>query len=487
MDSKTVQVYVKPNNSIYEELGHNNYTQVELLGELIDNSIGGMTKEQLQGNSQLEISIDIVLYDNKKPTFIIEDNGTGIKFSDFSKVIAPAGTSGGTSVNEHGFGMKQAVASLGELDYLKTKPQNDTYSYTINEFKFEEINVIKKPDEKKKHYTKLVIKDCNPILSKKSMAISENIIPWLGAKYRRYLIGKNKIKIILNLINGDLSNDSKNYTIKTWNVTEIHPNYFNLSNRTNKPEIEKKTFNGKGWEAKFTYGFAPTDEEYEELKISKPKRYEPYYKSMSKQGFDIIKDNRVITFSQLSEIHLVPKMHPQYNSIRGEIDLVAGFSTSTSKNQVTSDDHWNDLIIQIKDFLDEKDLLNKTKKDGEIPEKIYRNRLAKLLKESNLFTYKKIEMEKSVGELNGYIDILTDNTVWELKREAAKGLDVFQCFAYIKMGNYKDGKLIAPEFSTGVDDTIKFIKENFDCEITAIALKDFAITGPLTKEEFESL
>ncbi|MFF2876155.1 hypothetical protein ACFVR2_07530 [Gottfriedia sp. NPDC057991] len=133
-------------------------------------------------------------------------------------------------------------------------------------------------------------------------------------------------------------------------VRENKPIYFHPDLRRNKPLIEKKKFKGVGWIAEFTFGYAPTDEEYQEMGIDKPKQYDPYNVSLQKQGFDIIQHDRVINFAQLSELDLVPTKHNKYNYIRGEIDLIKGFNTSINKNFIMQDAHFKDLLNQIQHF-----------------------------------------------------------------------------------------------------------------------------------------
>ena len=485
MNNSTKVIKVEPNNNVFKEIGKNNYSEVELLGELIDNSIGGRTDEQMNGEDILEVELDIIVYEGSKPKFRIRDNGTGISFKELGVAIAPAGTSGGKDINEHGFGMKQAVAALGDLECLKTSVMNEDTAYVVKEFKYGDVPATGLSEDSNEHYTELVINNCNEILSIRERVITESVVPLLGAKYRRYLRPNDpKVEIKMKLIDGDKSSDTRE-----WEVKEVHPEYFHPSTRENKPIIEKKTIKGKGWEIKLTYGVAPTPEEYEVLDINKPKKYNPYNVSMSKQGLDIIKDDRIINFHQLSEIGLVEKAHPQYNSVRGEIELVKGFTTATAKNFVPRDTNWNNMIQKVKEYLTSRGYLTgKRTSPTAIPEKVFRDRLASYFKTSVVNSFASVEKEVSVGELNGSIDILTVDEegktgVWELKRDPARGLDVFQCFAYVTMGGYDEGYLVSPEFPSGVEEAIKFVKKNYKVDIKKVPFKEFPIKEPMSKEE----
>lgn len=393
MDVEKVMINIEPEDSLFYELGNNNYSFIELVGELVDNAIGGMTDDQLVGKDILDVTITINVYDSKKPEFVIRDNGRGISFSELPKAISPSGTSGGIGINEHGFGMKQAIASLGQLDYLLTKASGSP-TYKVNKFAFGDLPIEKIDTyELSEHFTEIKIKNTNPVIESTSKGITQKVVPWLGAKYRRYL-KENNSKINLTLILFDMDD---NELIQKWDVSEFHPNYFHPSKRNNKPVIERRHFKGKGWEALLTFGYAPTKEEYNDLGIIPPKRYEPYYVSLSKQGLDIIKDDRIVNFTQLAEIGLIYKPHNNFNNIRGEIDLIKGFPTSTSKNFVMRHEHWVEMIIKIKDFLDSKDYLKQKVVPGEIPEFIYRERLAEYLKDNPFKTYDDVKTEVNIA------------------------------------------------------------------------------------------
>jgi len=90
---------------------------------------------------------------------------------------------------------------------------------------------------------------------------------------------------------------------------------------------------GDGWKAELTFGYAPQEkEEYEELGIEAPNKFQPYYVSQGKQGLDVIRHDRVILFHQLSDPDIISAKHPDYNNIRGEIDLLEGFSTAITNS-----------------------------------------------------------------------------------------------------------------------------------------------------------
>lgn len=250
--------------------------------------------------------------------------------------------------------------------------------------------------------------------------------------------------------------------------------------------IHKKVMHGKTWKAELTFGYAPTEKQYEDLGLEPPKNYEPYKVSISKQGFDIINNDRVIKFHQLSEIGLVSVTHSKFNYVRGEVDLIRGFTTALTKNSIILDSNFTELIQEIKKLLDEKGYLNKKNYPDEIPEALLRERLINYFKTSKLFKKNDIKREYPVEGLGGYIDILADGEVWEIKVNEAIGLDVYQVFAYMDMGNYDKGYLVAKYFKTGALSAAEFIEKTHNKKIELIERKELPINDPPTEKETEA-
>ena len=109
-------VHVEPSNNIFTELGNNTYDYKDLLSELIDNSLAAGADGQF-----VSVTVTLGLSQSDpalKNWLIISDNASGIEPERLGLAIAPAGVQSTGSLNEHGLGMKQAVAGLGELKYL---------------------------------------------------------------------------------------------------------------------------------------------------------------------------------------------------------------------------------------------------------------------------------------------------------------------------------------------------------------------------------
>lgn len=479
-----ITIDVKASDNIFKELGNNTYDFVELLSEFIDNSIAAKVYNKI-----LKVSIEIGYskYENKAMYIEIKDNGKGIGKDKLASAISPAELSGGKTLNEHGLGMKQAVAALGDLEYLKTKTIDDEYEYEVNNFKFGKIEV----NRKKVNYdsgTSIRISNLRTPINITPQYYTTNISVNLGAIYRRYLKKENtELDLSIKLINLDRNQEGEliDSEARVWKIKEIKPVYFHPNRWRNEPLVIRKRFSGRGWEAKLTFGYAPRKYEYEELEIEKPKNYMPYNVSINKQGLDIIRNDRIIKMHQLSEIDLIKTKHNKYNYVRGEIDLVKGFTTAITKNNIIRDQNFNELLQDIKEFLDKNNYLDEKNYSDKLPENLLRDRLAEHFKESTLLRKNNIKTEYAIEGLGGYIDILADDEAWELKTGPSKGLDVYQLFAYMDMGNFKKGYLVADEFRTGAKTAAEFINANHDKKIKLIPMSEFPIGNPPSIDEIE--
>ncbi|MCQ6568140.1 ATP-binding protein [Bacillus mycoides] len=476
-------ITVKASNNIFHELGNNTYTFVDLISELIDNSIAAMLNKQF-----LEINIEIGLSENDKDSsyFLIRDNASGIPQDKIGIAISPAALSGGTSLNEHGLGMKQAVASMGKLKYLATKTIHDSEALVIQEFKFGKIRP-KTLEVEWGHGTEICVERLKDIVPRAAQTYTKSISTYLGARYRRLLRHDNpKMKLNIKLLDlDDCTANGLPSVINDWEVKEIKPIYFHPNKRRNAAVVPKQLFNGTGWKASLTFGYAPTDDEYEEMGLEKPKQYEPYKVSLPKQGFDIIRNDRVIQFSQLSELKLVAIRHNKYNYIRGEIELIKGFTTSITKNSIVQNAHFDELLIQVKEFLEEKQYLERRTFPDEIPENLLRDRLAIHLKTRTIDPKTNVKTEYAIEGLGGFIDILADGEAWELKINKADGLDVYQLFAYMDMGNINTGFLIAPDFKTGAHSAKDFINLKHEKQIFLVKTSELPILSSPTAEDIK--
>ncbi|MXX92539.1 MAG: hypothetical protein F4Y63_03690 [Chloroflexi bacterium] len=234
------------------------------------------------------------------------------------------------------------------------------------------------------------------------------------------------------------------------------------------------------------FGYAPdTEYEWSELRQDPPTRFEPYYSSLGKQGVDVILNDRVIMFHQLTELDIVGIRHSDYNTLRGEIILDSGFQTAITKNSILKTDNWINLKNQISEFLNKGDYIRLKSYPDALPEAVLRDRLAVWLETNALAPRKKVAKEYVVEALGGKIDIMADKEVWELKRDEAFGLDVYQLFGYLDMGEWENGYLVAKSFRGSAQQAAEHINEKHDVNIKLVELDEFPINHPLTPDERE--
>ena len=434
------KVLVEPSDNIFHELGNNTYDLKDLISEFIDNSISAK-RPDIRLNITIEFWVD---NKNNCDTIVVKDNALGIPQNRLGIALSPAAVQSTNSLNEHGLGMKQAIAGLGKLKYLATKISTEHKARVIRELKYGQLDCYLS-DFNDISGTEICINEIKPIVNTNPQSITMTLVPYLGARYRRFLRPENRIAEI-NIFTRNKTSGDVQYS---WEIAEIKPIYFHPSTRKNKPVLENKKISGSGWKAELTFGYAPTDNELKELGIAQLPHYHPYHVSLSRQGLDIILYDRVVLFHQLSELEIINIRHNDYNLVRGEINLLEGFTTAITKNSIIMDEHFIDCISKVKEILvgkdgdQEKGYLRLKRYPAEIPERLLRDRLTLWLQNNPLNKKKDVKTEYTIEGLAGCIDVLADGEAWEIKRDQADGMDIYQLFAYMDMGNIDKGYLLA--------------------------------------------
>lgn len=177
--------------------------------------------------------------------------------------------------------------------------------------------------------------------------------------------------------------------------------------------------------------------------------------------------------------------HSDYNYVRGELNISKGFHTAITKNSLVPDKHYSELLTALRDFIRDpkKGYLKRKTWPTEIPEAILRMRLAKYLKTRSIEPKKDVKEEYVVGALGGSIDILADGQAYEIKTTKVDGIDIYQLFAYLDMGNIQSGIFVAPDYSTGATEAAKHIENKHKKKITLAKLEEFPINQAMTKSD----
>ena len=478
------QIEVHASDNIFEELGYNTYDYKDVISELIDNSIAARRETE-------QLKIDIYIYvdsENKAKNLVVRDNANGISEDRLGLAITPAGVRSGNSLNGHGLGMKQAVSTPGTLKYLATKTEAEDKARVIKEFKFGQLETFL-IDFSMISGTEIAITKLKPIVVTQPGSYTKSIVPYLGARYRRFLKPDNPLMDLQIYIISSLNNSQ----LYNWKVIEVKPIYFHPATRENRPVFLKHPISGHGWKAELTFGYAPKDEaEYEELGIEVPNRFHPYRVSLNHQWLDLLLHDRVILFHQLSELGIVNQKHYDFNEIRGEINLIKGFSTAITKNSMIHDESYAACIEEVKQILTGSkpgpgnrvdNYLRRKTYPEEIPEKLLRDRLIEWLKNNPINRRNTVNKEYVIEGIEGYIDILADGEAWELKVDQADARDVYQLFMYMDVGNINKGFLVAKNYSTGANIAVSHIQQNYGKEIILAPRIQFFINHHPTSEE----
>jgi hypothetical protein len=481
-----MKITVLPSNNIFSELGNNTYDFKDLLSELIDNSIAARIPGKVL-HVRVIVRVDVNL---KATRFCISDDACGISPDLIGQAITPAGVQTAGSLNEHGLGMKQAVAAIGKLESLLTKTIDRDLAIAIKEFRFGDIEAEEVEFDRPRGTT-ISIVNIKPIVHTNPINYTRTIVPYLGARYRRVLKPDSPI-LDLSL---EIKSQSTSDTLYRWDVKEVKPTYFHPGTRENRPVIHRFPIEGMDWKAELTVGYAPKDAaEYEELGIEAPNKFHPYRVSLTTQGLDIILHDRVILFHQLAELGIVNQRHSDYNLARGEILLVTGFATAITKNSVLHSDNFVQCISLIREILNgdkpgpagrRDNYLQHKSYPEEIPEALLRDRLVEWLANNPMQPRNNLSKEYAVEGIEGYIDILADGEAWELKREQASALDVYQLFMYMDIGKIEKGFLVAKSFSPGAQIAAKAVADKHAKTLVLAERAQFPINHQPSAQERE--
>lgn len=488
------KIIVPRDDRIFDELGNNTYSPEDLLSELIDNSLSARDGKM--------VHIDLNFYldeENKSLTeFSIKDDAKGIPLENFGIVICPGGSRTSDPLNEHGLGLKQSVAAMGHLIYLASKTENSNEGHLIRKFGYEVDE--ESTDIIPNHGTEVrVAIDENKKMKTKGYSWFKNECrKKLGARYRRFLQPDNRFAVIMMHFY-----DSNRNRLADVEVEKNEPVYFHPSKAKNEPVFSNFKLKGHNWEAKLTFGYAPTKEEYERLGMEPVSRYDVYGVTLNHQGLDIIINNRVLLFHQLYQQGIVDAQHNSFNHVRGEIELLKGFTTTVTKNQLNDTVAVKECMEQIRNILSGeapgpggviKDYLKTESTPEDLPEDLLRDRLKNHLEKMPLYDCETVETEHVVEDLGGFIDVyaqMKDGSyeIWELKNEEARALDVFQLFMYMTVKKedvqVKRGFILATSFSNGAKFAVEFLNKKYGFNIIKTTYQDYPINYKPTPDELK--
>lgn len=473
--TKKITINNKPEgNIIWKGLGGHFDSMSQIMNEFIDNSISNF-----KGHNPFlkQILIYIEERQDSKVFISIEDSGTGIKNIDSAFTLGAQDAKDST-LNEHGFGFKHALATANPDNdsweiYTRTQEQLDEGTYTAIKasYQFENFEAYEVQMSDKKWPGQLnssgtyISFECPDLLFK---TVTEGHKGHFGFKRKVHFLMEDIGFVYSNLIKDGVAKITVIYT-------DIHGNKANEDIRSIEPNLEGYLGPKKG-RTQISLDNNQVTLEYE-FGIMKDSDNEKYYKrNMSTSGVEIRLNGRVIATNLFKEVWDIEK-HNSYNYLLVRLNLISDNpdflpTTRTSKNAIRKGDKkledlfgWVRRHIQepqksLKDIDHEVDLFKKLEdlKNKHLPD-------PKTVK-TELKVFRKI---KESIRIDLYVSSPAGVVIYEGKKDKTSVQDVYQLRMYWD-GCIIDGItpdkaiLIASEHPKSVQDLIVYINKMKDSD-----------------------
>ena len=463
---KEHKVKLVANEGIFRGLAKQNMLFHQCVGELVDNAIAAKRDDQ-------KFKVDIVFIksdDEDSVDVYVADNSKGMNLDILQKALQ-LGESATTTdrLNEHGFGMKNALATLsGENGYWKiwTKPIGEKTVYTVEgpfkpemcireeeafpteDFLPSDISTLIKVSVKLS-FIQTVQGRGAP--TKDLAALRTWLIEHLGVFYRGYLEQDPETFENTGTLVVSIGNDS----------LQIPPIPVPLG-RTEKPKYFDVEIGGKVY--KLTYKFGTLDEVKRDSLVRGEKTKYYYQGNIPTQGIDIRLGKRVIATRQFETIWKTEdrasqlSRHNRFNDFLGELlipELPRGvLSTTNNKTDFNLDDpNWINIFNKLNEIRPIADIREKS-------EKALRKKWMRMLKATN--PDETITDERSVWPTGTKIDVYRKKSdgkiiIYELKVGTGSPIHLYQLKMYwdglVLQGEQpKEGILLVEGFSTSLEE-----------------------------------
>ncbi len=337
--SESIKIYNSPHaNEVWKGIGGHFDFLSQIIHEFVDNSISNFI-----GNNSITKNIVISFSEIKaggNVRVIIEDQGSGIK--DLNTAFCLGNTEGGESpLNEHGFGMKHALASAnpGNDNWAVYTRNSDDFnngnfkkissSYKLLDYEAELLSISEEvwPGQFNGSGT-LVRFECTREMFKTLRKGIPGVTPASIDPYIPYFIEdlgfvySNLIKtgrVVISIISPD----------KTHFVSAVEPDWkAYIGPKSGKEDIDL----GKGNVAvDFEFG-----------SINESDNYKYYKKNQSSAGVEIRINGRLLSYNIIKDIWNI-EPHPKYNHLLIKLNIQSNDknrlpTTRTSKNGIREGD-----------------------------------------------------------------------------------------------------------------------------------------------------
>ena len=416
------------------------------VGELLDNSFSA--RRTKFGNVTEPAFVEISLEHTSNHSVILQvaDDGIGISLNDITTKVFNLGGQGTKigSLNEHGFGLKNALALLtgGNVTQFSLITRSDVDNLATDTFLrvngplLTDMSVITDADREEWVEDLTYLKDAatgtkirvevswqyfSSLYKKGGPGFSilvERLGEHIGVMHRKFLAANNVVKIAYRDTMGD------------WVHQDIQP--------ISVPYLgDAKIFHGtvlvNGQTQPFVYSRGVLDYSVKDNEAKQEKGWpyplKIYYQgSNARCGIDIVVRDRVIKTGVFEEIWVEIPKTVDFNRFTGELEVGETFRTTNNKTGLDPHaENWQQLITKLNDtdFTPEKSTHSHS-------EKLLREQLALTLR--GTFSGATVTEERGVWGGSNSIDIFVDDgasniRVYELKITNGRIVDLYQLIA----------------------------------------------------------
>lgn len=366
------EVELTATEGLFEGLAKQNMLFHQCIGELVDNAIAANL-----GN--VPFLVEIIFIENSSDDTIVDtyicDQSSGMTLEILKKALQPGiPATTHSRLNEHGFGLKNALATLSGNNgpwKIWARLKGSSQIFTV-EGPFRSMMKIR--DDEPFPIDSFLPTDSSMIIKvsvKKSFmqtvqgrgAPSENLVilrKWLiehlGVLYRGYLELDPQTNLPSGSITVSIGTDRLKVPPVPVPIADRKRKYFDIA------------LNGTVYH--LTYNYGTLDEVQRDTLVNGEKAKYYYQKNQKTQGIDIRLGKRVISAMQLETIWKTdegqPLMrHPSYNEFVGELmipELPRGvLITTNNKTDFNLDDeNWEAIFRELREFKPIKDIREKS-------------------------------------------------------------------------------------------------------------------------------
>lgn len=452
---------------LWEGIGGHFDSIGQVLCEFIDNSASNFQKSNTPNKT---VTITITESVDDTVTVFVEDTGNGIAKLENALRIGDR-TVKETPLNEHGFGLKHALATAN--------PENDSwklYTRTRADFRNRVYKLVSSPYDFEM--------PCDDVLEKKS--------PWPGIHngsgtivqfectkiffntIQRGISGLASFDRCLDYLKEDLGYIYAGLIEKGKLNINLRSSGYNKSIEAVQPDW-RGYYTPKPSKIKLDLGGGSLNVEYKFGEMGESDHVKHYKRNMSTSGVEIRVNGRLLMSNIFKEIWEIEN-HPSYNHFLAIVNLVTNNpetlpKTRTSKNGIRDGDEKLEKLYdwikkthpnphkELSDAVSERELVTELK---ELKEKQIRNQSKHIEREFKVFRNVNSPVPVDLYAFDGQ-----DLVLYEAKKDVANVQNLYQLLMYwdgaVSDGiTPTEGILIASDFSAGVNPVLGIMNSRKD-------------------------